>query len=80
MTQIQRGHIYIGTSGCAYKDWYGEVLSDFWAEYPGTARDLHDMPQSACSDPLEGDDFIYLRFHGPKGDYGGSCEDDYLQS
>jgi uncharacterized protein YecE (DUF72 family) len=40
---------------------------------------LHDMPASAITSP--GDNgFIYLRFHGPAGDYKGGYTDDRLLS
>lgn len=39
---------------------------------------LHDKPQSAIEEPPVKTDFIYLRFHGPNGDYRGSYSDDLL--
>lgn len=40
---------------------------------------IHDMPASATPMLETEVDFIYLRFHGPNGRYGGSYPDDYLQ-
>lgn len=39
---------------------------------------LHDKPGSAIVEPPVKADFVYLRFHGPNGDYRGSYSDDLL--
>ena len=38
---------------------------------------IHDMPASATPMMVTGD-FVYLRFHGPEGNYRGGYEDDFL--
>ena len=40
---------------------------------------LHDMPKSVPPEVNEKASFIYLRFHGEKGDYRGSYSDHYLE-
>jgi uncharacterized protein YecE (DUF72 family) len=40
---------------------------------------LHDMPNSKTPLHLSGNP-VYLRFHGPKGDYKGSYSDEFLES
>lgn len=40
---------------------------------------LHDMPASATPLTETGASFIYLRFHGPTGDYRGNYTDDMLK-
>jgi len=40
---------------------------------------LHDMPASRVDDPNTEAPFIYLRYHGPRGDYKGSYSDAFLQ-
>ncbi len=39
---------------------------------------LHDMATSATPLELTSAAFVYLRFHGPDGNYGGSYPDDFL--
>jgi uncharacterized protein YecE (DUF72 family) len=41
---------------------------------------LHDMPGSAIAVPAFAADFIYIRFHGPLGDYRGGYSPEVLQS
>ncbi len=44
----------------------------------GASLVLHDMPHSFI-DKLQGEPpFVYLRFHGEKGDYRGTYNKDYL--
>lgn len=60
-----------------HKSWYHENVYALLDEY-NAGIVIHDMP--ASSPPLlENDaDFVYLRFHGPSGDYRGSYSDDFL--
>jgi uncharacterized protein YecE (DUF72 family) len=51
-------------------DWYGREL-DAVLDRHKAALVLHDMPGSKCFTPNAGADFVYIRFHGPKGDYHG---------
>jgi uncharacterized protein YecE (DUF72 family) len=39
---------------------------------------LHDQPKAINTEINKKSAFIYLRFHGPKGDYRGSYEDQFL--
>ena len=60
------------------KAWYNNetwrLLDDFEA-----ALVLHDIPSSHIHTPLANAEFIYIRFHGIKGDYKGSYDDAYLK-
>lgn len=61
-----------------HPSWYiGEVyeLADEYA----CSIVLHDMHKSANWQLNKKATFVYLRFHGPAGDYRGGCADDYLQ-
>jgi uncharacterized protein YecE (DUF72 family) len=60
------------------KSWYNDTVYE-WLEQYGAAIVTHDMP--ASSTPLTGMDtsFIYLRFHGEKGDYRGCYTDEFLE-
>jgi uncharacterized protein YecE (DUF72 family) len=60
-----------------HSSWYEENTFDLLDHF-GYGIVLHDKPGSA-PDLAESDlDFKYLRFHGPKGDYRGQYEDDFL--
>ena len=39
---------------------------------------LQDMPKSNSLEVADSADFANFRYHGPKGDYRGSYEDDFL--
>jgi uncharacterized protein YecE (DUF72 family) len=53
--------------------WYGPELEEVLEEY-GASLVVHDMPGSKCDEPNGSADFVYMRFHGPKGDYHGKYE------
>lgn len=59
------------------RSWYCDNVYQLLEQYR-TAVVVHDMPASAT--PLIDMDagFVYLRFHGEKGDYRGSYEEDFL--
>jgi len=61
------------------KSWYRpettQLLDSFQA-----ALVIHDMPASAIAMPNDNADFIYLRFHGLKGDYKGTYSQEQLQA
>jgi uncharacterized protein YecE (DUF72 family) len=63
---------------CRHMSWYqgetSELLSAFHA-----AMVIHDMPKSRPPYMSSGQDFEYLRFHGPAGDYKGGYTDKVLQ-
>jgi uncharacterized protein YecE (DUF72 family) len=51
-------------------DWYGRELNALLDEYKAGLV-VHDMPDSGTDETNDGADFVYMRFHGPKGDYHG---------
>jgi uncharacterized protein YecE (DUF72 family) len=60
-----------------HSSWYHEDVFDLVEQY-GFQVVIHDKPGSAPG-MIESDaDYRYLRFHGPKGDYRGQYEDDFL--
>jgi uncharacterized protein YecE (DUF72 family) len=59
--------------------WYENQVFDIIGEY-GASLVLHDMPNSLMNQ-LQGDpSFVYMRFHGEKGDYRGTYGTDFLKS
>lgn len=61
-----------------HPSWYiseGYELADEYA----CSIVLHDIPKSANRQLNKKAAFVYLRFHGPAGDYRGGYTDDYLQ-
>lgn len=61
-----------------HPSWYiGEVLE--LADEYACSLVLHDMPRSANSEFNKQATFVYLRFHGPTGDYRGGYSDTFLQ-
>jgi uncharacterized protein YecE (DUF72 family) len=60
-----------------HPSWYvGEVYE--MADEFGCSIVLHDIPKSANRLLNKKAAFVYLRFHGPAGDYRGGYADDYL--
>ncbi len=57
--------------------WYIRETMEMLEEYDASLV-LHDIPRSAVKVPLENSSFIYLRFHGIKGDYRGSYTEKQL--
>lgn len=52
-------------------DWYADRLYDILAKHKA-ALVLHDMPEGhMMEEKIQTAPFLYMRFHGPKGDYGG---------
>lgn len=58
--------------------WYADDVLEMLDRYR-VALCLHDMPGSATGRERVGP-FVYVRFHGATGKYGGSYPDDWLQS
>ncbi|HEV2480154.1 MAG TPA: DUF72 domain-containing protein [Puia sp.] len=52
------------------KSWYVDA-TDVLLERFNAARVLQDMPASACWEETTIASFVYLRYHGPAGDYRG---------
>lgn len=57
--------------------WYNDSVYDL-LNTNGIAMVLHDMPKSLTPMELTADNFVYLRFHGPSGNYKGSYTDAFL--
>lgn len=60
------------------KSWYRDATYQLLESYKATIV-THDIPASATPLIDMESDFVYLRFHGEKGDYRGSYEDEYLE-
>ncbi|MEP7106473.1 MAG: DUF72 domain-containing protein [Ferruginibacter sp.] len=58
--------------------WYVTETFELLDEY-GAVIVLHDIPKAKNFDTNKAAKFIYLRFHGPKGDYRGSYSNDFLR-
>ena len=58
--------------------WYVRETFELMDEH-GASIVLHDIPKSRNVELNREARFVYLRFHGPKGDYRGSYPDDYLK-
>lgn len=56
-----------------YKDEVFELLNQYQA-----AMVLQDMPKSTTPMEITADDLVYLRFHGPSGNYKGSYSESFL--
>jgi len=71
------GHLWNVAIEFRNKGWYNQDVYDL-IEYYKSSIVIHDMPASAT--PLNNipSDFIYIRFHGPTGNYRGSYTDDFL--
>lgn len=60
------------------KSWYADVTFNLLNEYEA-ALVIHDIPKSATPLITHQADFIYVRFHGPTGNYRESYSDDFLK-
>jgi uncharacterized protein YecE (DUF72 family) len=58
--------------------WYNSHTNNLLHRY-GASLVLHDMSTSKNLEYCESANFIYFRFHGPKGDYRGSYSADFLE-
>lgn len=59
------------------KSWYNIDVYDLLQYYKSTIV-IHDIPASATPLTNFSSDFIYVRFHGPTGNYRGSYTDAFL--
>lgn len=59
------------------RSWYNDETYNLLERYRAVAV-LHDMKQSATPLNIGSPDFIYLRFHGPTGNYRGSYTHAFL--
>jgi len=60
-----------------HKSWYHESVYDLLSPHKASIV-IHDIPRSATPLLNHDADFIYIRFHGPTGNYRGSYSAEYL--
>jgi uncharacterized protein YecE (DUF72 family) len=60
-----------------HSSWYRDKVFDLLNQYH-SAMVLQDMPKSATPLEVTADDLVYLRFHGPSGNYKGSYSESFL--
>ena len=60
-----------------HRSWYNEEIYDLLTNF-NAGLVLQDMPKSATPQVITADNFVYLRFHGPSGNYKGSYNDEIL--
>src|SRR3569833_2822848 len=60
-----------------HRSWYTDEVYDLLRRF-NAGLVLQDMPKSTTPQILTSDDLVYLRFHGPSGDYRGSYSDELL--
>lgn len=60
-----------------HRSWYTDEVYDLLRRF-NTGLVLQDMPKSATPQILTSNDFVYVRFHGPSGNYRGSYSDELL--
>ena len=62
-----------------HSSWYEKEAYEILREYHA-AIVLHDMPASAPPLFATGEDFVFVRFHGPGGNYRGTYTDEHLST
>ncbi len=62
-----------------HNSWYKESVYTL-LERSKTAIVVHDMPKSATPEIEQKRDLVFLRFHGPVGDYRGSYHEEELDA
>ena len=60
-----------------HKSWYRDDVYQLIELYKASLV-IHDMPASASPLDSFNDELVYLRFHGPDGNYRGSYSDEFL--
>ncbi|MDN3548172.1 DUF72 domain-containing protein [Mucilaginibacter aquaedulcis] len=60
-----------------HASWYADPVYDLLS-CNKIAMVIQDMPKSATPLEITAEDLMYLRFHGPAGNYRGSYDDDFL--
>ncbi|GAA4451841.1 DUF72 domain-containing protein [Rurimicrobium arvi] len=61
------------------RSWYNDDAFEWLRQLPRTTLVQHDMPASGISLVETAGSFLFLRFHGEKGDYRGSYPDPVLE-
>jgi uncharacterized protein YecE (DUF72 family) len=62
-----------------HPQWYAREIYEILDEF-NASMVLHDMPKCIPPELNKNADFIYLRFHGEKGDYRGTYSTGHLQN
>ena len=62
-----------------HAQWYAREIYEILDEF-NASMVLHDMPKCIPPELNKNADFVYLRFHGEKGDYRGSYSICHLQN
>lgn len=60
-----------------HNSWYNDAVFELLNSHH-IAMVLQDMPGSAAPIEITADDLVYLRFHGPSGNYKGSYSNEFL--
>lgn len=60
-----------------HRSWAG-AGTEAILKHDNAAMVLHDRPRGIWTDPNEGASFVYLRYHGPLGDYKGGYAPEFL--
>lgn len=60
-----------------HKSWYKDTVFSLLHSF-GAAMVIQDMPKAPSPIECTTDNFVYLRFHGPGGNYKGSYSDGFL--
>lgn len=60
-----------------HHSWYNDLIYEMLNSF-GAAMVIQDMPKSATPMEITSDNLVYLRFHGPSGNYKGSYSDGFL--
>ena len=60
-----------------HKSWYNDAVFSLLNSY-AAAMVIQDMPKAPAPIECTSDQFVYLRFHGPSGNYKGSYADGFL--
>jgi uncharacterized protein YecE (DUF72 family) len=60
-----------------HPSWYRDEVFELLNWYQA-AMVLQDMPKSATPMEITADELVYLRFHGPSGNYKGSYSESFL--
>jgi len=60
------------------KDWYIPETMEL-ADHFNSSIVIHDKSRGRNDSSNESTDFIYMRFHGPEGNYRGSYSDEHLR-
>jgi uncharacterized protein YecE (DUF72 family) len=62
---------------CRHSSWYHQSVYDLLMQH-NVSIVMHDIPKSATPFIRETTDFVYVRFHGPTGNYRGCYTEDFL--